>query len=325
MAIEKDEKVFEEAAAERELDELRLAIEESRRRRRRADEAFDTFLKSFAEPPRRAATPEPQPAAVKAVALPAPPPAPVQVVAPPVPQPAPVQVVAPSAPPTPSEPPAQLTPEEINRVSEDDALDEGLMAFAPATAASPGKPARRSDSVDLSSLDNFADEAAPLPASALLPPAATPMPPIPTALSGSARPGATRAAFLAVAAVVAIVLAAVLIARGRSTQVPPQEAAEATPPPAAAAAPPAVSPAVTEPPPSVEILTVRRVWLRVIADGAKVIEREVPADTRIPVPATSQVSIRAGDAGAVRVSVAGKDQGVLGVTGQPATKTFAVK
>jgi hypothetical protein len=35
--------------------------------------------------------------------------------------------------------------------------------------------------------------------------------------------------------------------------------------------------------------------------------------------------IRAGDAGAVRVSIAGEDQGVLGADGVVATRTFAVK
>lgn len=131
---------------------------------------------------------------------------------------------------------------------------------------------------------------------------------------------------LAAAAVVVLVLVAVLMFRGGSNQAAPEEAA-VTPPAASAPAPPpaAAPPAAVEPPPSVEILTIRRVWLRVTADGAKVIEREVPADMKIPVQATSQVIIRAGDAGAVRVSVGGNDQGLLGVTGQPATKTFAVK
>jgi hypothetical protein len=63
----------------------------------------------------------------------------------------------------------------------------------------------------------------------------------------------------------------------------------------------------------------------VVADGERVVEREVAADTTIPINATSQVVIRAGDAGALKVSVGGKDQGPLGVTGQPATKTFTLK
>ena len=47
MSSENGKTVFEEAAAERELEELRRAIEESRGRRRRANEAFDEFLKGF--------------------------------------------------------------------------------------------------------------------------------------------------------------------------------------------------------------------------------------------------------------------------------------
>jgi hypothetical protein len=45
----------------------------------------------------------------------------------------------------------------------------------------------------------------------------------------------------------------------------------------------------------------------------------------MPLNATAQVVIRAGDAGAVRVAIGGKDQGPLGPAGQPATRTFAVK
>src|SRR5687767_6467030 len=49
MSSENGKTVFEEAAAERELEDLRLAIEETRARRRRANAAFDAFLKGFDE------------------------------------------------------------------------------------------------------------------------------------------------------------------------------------------------------------------------------------------------------------------------------------
>jgi hypothetical protein len=341
MAAEKDEKVFEEATAERELEELREAIEESRRRRRRADEAFDTFLKSFGDSPRREVAPPPAlpPAPVKVAAPPPPPPAPPPP-PPPIPAPVPATLAPPPAPPAPSPipppvpavtpvppvPAASSLPEAADRPSEDDALDEGLMAFAPAPAKPLDKPVRRSDAVDLSSLDNFANEAVPLPASALQPPVTAARTPVPAALSGSPRPGIPRPAILAAVAAVAIVLVAFAIFRGRSNQSGPGEAAVTPPAASTQAPPPAATPsAAVEPPPGVEILTIRRVWLRVTADGVKVIEREVPADTKIPIRAASQVIIRAGDAGAVRVSVAGNDQGVLGVTGQPATKAYALK
>ena len=61
MSSENGKTVFEEAAAERELEELRLAIEETRARRRRANAAFDEFLKGFDER-NRGAVPAPQPA-----------------------------------------------------------------------------------------------------------------------------------------------------------------------------------------------------------------------------------------------------------------------
>ena len=61
MSSENGKTVFEEAAAERELEELRLAIEETRARRRRANTAFDEFLKGFDER-NRTAVPAPQPA-----------------------------------------------------------------------------------------------------------------------------------------------------------------------------------------------------------------------------------------------------------------------
>ena len=77
-------------------------------------------------------------------------------------------------------------------------------------------------------------------------------------------------------------------------------------------------------PPQAEVTTIRRVWMRVTVDGERVVEREVAEGTKIPLNG-SQIVIRAGDAGAVRVSIAGKDQGVFGPAGQVATRTFTVK
>ena len=64
--------------------------------------------------------------------------------------------------------------------------------------------------------------------------------------------------------------------------------------------------------------------LRLMSSENGMVEREVAAGTKIPLNG-SQIVNRAGDAGAVRVSIAGKDQGVLGPAGQPATRTFTVK
>jgi hypothetical protein len=62
----------------------------------------------------------------------------------------------------------------------------------------------------------------------------------------------------------------------------------------------------------------------VIADGERVVERELPADARVPLKAARTIVIRTGDAGAVRLSIAGQDQGILGRDGEVVTRTFTV-
>jgi hypothetical protein len=99
--------------------------------------------------------------------------------------------------------------------------------------------------------------------------------------------------------------------------------------------PPADAPApAPEPPPPVaaapapdemEISTIRLVWVRVIADGERVIERELSADSRVPFKAQKTITIRTGDAGAVRLSIAGEDQGFLGEEGEVITRTFTIQ
>lgn len=100
----------------------------------------------------------------------------------------------------------------------------------------------------------------------------------------------------------------------RVTQAPP---AETTPRPAETA------PAAAATSESV-LTTVRRAWVRVIADGERVVERELPADTRVPFNAEKTIIVRTGDAGAVRLSIRGADQGALGRDGQVVTRTFDV-
>ena len=102
-----------------------------------------------------------------------------------------------------------------------------------------------------------------------------------------------------------------------------------TPPPAAPPAPsadPVSAPAASgsAPAPAAEVTTTRSVWLRVTVDGERVLERQLPADTRIPLTPKTTILIRTGDAGAVRLSIDGKDQGVLGRNGEVVTKTFTV-
>jgi hypothetical protein len=74
----------------------------------------------------------------------------------------------------------------------------------------------------------------------------------------------------------------------------------------------------------IEITTIRGVWVRVLSDGERVLERELPADARVPVAAKQTIVIRTGDAGAVRVSVGGRKPEPLGREGQVLTRTFTL-
>ena len=95
---------------------------------------------------------------------------------------------------------------------------------------------------------------------------------------------------------------------------------------AAPAAAPAAAPTPTPAAPSSgsEIVAERRVWMRVTVDGARVLEREVPAGTRIPLKAEKTIVIRTGDAGAVRLSIRGGPGALLGREGEVVTRAFTV-
>jgi hypothetical protein len=73
-----------------------------------------------------------------------------------------------------------------------------------------------------------------------------------------------------------------------------------------------------------ELTTSRPVWVRVVADGKVVVERQLPANSRVPLEAQKTIVIRAGDAGAVRLRVRGQDQGALGGPGEVVTRRFDV-
>jgi hypothetical protein len=101
---------------------------------------------------------------------------------------------------------------------------------------------------------------------------------------------------------------------------------------AVVASPPVTAPpTATTPGPSngagvrVELVTLRRVWVRILVDGKPAIERELPADQRIPLRAEQTIAIRTGDAGAVRVALDGQDQGLLGRDGEVTTRTFRAR
>jgi hypothetical protein len=140
--------------------------------------------------------------------------------------------------------------------------------------------------------------------------------------------------------VLLVVLTIVLTAAGyvawtsMQPAVVPEPAISTTPavptpaPPVAQEPAPAVTEAAPPPPqpsPSESVLTTTSaVWVRVVADGATVIARELPADARVPIAAQETIVIRTGNAGAVRLTIGGVDQGPLGRDGQVVTRRFDV-
>ena len=72
-------------------------------------------------------------------------------------------------------------------------------------------------------------------------------------------------------------------------------------------------------------MTLRPVWVRVLVDGERAVERELRGNERIPLRAQRTIAIRAGDAGALRVMIAGQDQGTLGRDGEVVSRTFTVQ
>jgi hypothetical protein len=128
-----------------------------------------------------------------------------------------------------------------------------------------------------------------------------------------------------------VVLAVGMLARTLWTRAP-----ETTPPPSATPAAPVAAPeptpaaapapaaATVSPTSQSELTTIRRVWMRVTVDGERVLEREVPADTKVPLNAEKTIVIRTGDAGAVKLSIRGGEPAALGAEGEVVTRSFPV-
>ena len=92
--------------------------------------------------------------------------------------------------------------------------------------------------------------------------------------------------------------------------------------PARTGAPSQVAPAPTASLPlQVELVALQKVWLRVTVDGDKAIEQEVEEGQHLRFGANKAIVVRAGDAGAVTISVDGQAAAPLGRAGQPATRT----
>jgi hypothetical protein len=105
-----------------------------------------------------------------------------------------------------------------------------------------------------------------------------------------------------------------------------RSAATSTPAPSQSGAiPAAIAPSATQPIPGMlqgELAAVRRVWIRATVDGARVVERELQANERVTLRPARTIVVRAGDAGAVRIVLDGRDQGLLGANGIAVTRTF---
>jgi hypothetical protein len=184
-------------------------------------------------------------------------------------------------------------------------------------------------------------DAAPAPAE----PFAAPMPPVsaPWRVSAASEPAfdATttrsdrpRAAYIGVSlAALAVIIVGVMLWRSAGTpdtpaaqstatvpaaQVPPTPSSAGVAAPAQAAAVPAGPPRAL----NIEFVTVRPVWARITVDGRRAMEREFKADQRFPFGADRAIVVRAGDAGAIRLIVDGKDLGILGRDGQVFERAF---
>ncbi len=134
---------------------------------------------------------------------------------------------------------------------------------------------------------------------------------------------------LGIAALGVVVLAIVIFSFSGSDPAPAeQQTPPSTPAPVASqAAAPAATPsqAASKPDPrpvEIELEALRPVWMQVVVDGRREIGRTVPQGQRLSFGANNEIALRAGDAGAVRVYVAGVDRGVLGRDGQVVNRRF---
>jgi hypothetical protein len=137
----------------------------------------------------------------------------------------------------------------------------------------------------------------------------------------------SRAA-LAVAA--GLLLAIVIYSVSGSHPAPASQSAQGTPQATSLTAGPGTATATRAQPPAqpdkrpvqIQLEAIRDVWMQVVADGRREIGRTVPKGQRLSFGANNEISLRAGDAGAVRVYVAGVDRGVLGRDGQVVNRRF---
>jgi hypothetical protein len=286
---------WDEAAALEELERLQRGIEEWRRRRNDVQAEFERFVRGF----RRTAQEPEIPASVPAESprLPAPVNVPLSAWAPPTAAATPKVATDPIAAPThivPTPPPAAATP-TVTSESDLPATPNVVRVLPPGRSAS-----------------GSAAMAAKLSA-------------------WFAKQSTQRSRVIAGAGVLVVVIGAGALLT-RPWQDGPTDPSGSESPSAPASIPRPSQPAVplTQPaatpadpgPQRSEIVALERVWVRVVVDGNREVERELAAGERVPLRAGSVSVIRAGNAGAVRVTINGEDRGTLGPEGEPITRTL---
>ena len=287
---------WDEAAALEELERLQRGIEEWRRRRKDVQAEFERFVRGF-----RRAGQEAEIAGVAASERPSiMPPAnrPLSAWVPPTAAATPGVATIPIPTPTHNEPPPHSAALATPTVTSEPAL-------LPTPSAAPVPPGRS--------------------ASGSVPMAAK--------LSAwFARQSTQRSRVIAGAGVlvVAIVTGALLTrpwqsGPAHSSSSGSRSAPASIPPVSRPVVPPTGQPAVAPADPGSprsEIVALQRVWVRVVVDGDREVERELAAGERVPLRAGTVSVIRAGNAGAVRVTINGENRGTLGPEGEPITRTL---
>jgi hypothetical protein len=229
------------------------------------------------------------------------------------------------------------------RSQRNDEFDAFVRSFRapPPTATAPGTDAveHRQDTDPHRAVSPVVEQPRPIEPAARMeqpPPVEHPAPPQPVVTSAPP-PKRRRRALLARALGGAAILVASVALLIRPWKGPRSETASsstsgattatsapsATPStPAAAPAPPPAAEATTPHALEAELNVQRHVWVRVLVDGQRTIERELPAGTRIPLHADRAIVIRAGDAGALHLTINGVDRGPLGKDAEIVTRTF---
>lgn len=316
-----------EGSALEELERLHQAIEQSRRKRREANDAFDSFLRSFERRSAGSASTDGAAPNVRVQPRTSEPPA-LSPSGHSYPRGRPLATRGPASgdlPPSRAAGPATIaderrTPAAEAAVSSAKAVDAAVASAQTVGAQiGPGHASEVEPGVPVepaAPAATHADNETGLDAQRA-------EPVVPAALTSAPAPPRTALRWILAATIVLVV--AVLawnVLRPFDAPAPPGQTAVTPEPPRQAPAPPAAAPAPSAP--VTELSTERRVWVRVTVDGERVLERELEAGVRIPLKANEQIVIRAGDAGAIRLTIAGKDQGVFGPDGIAVTRTFPV-